>query len=421
MMTHAVAWAGVNTRQVAPRLAVNRLRIGDWRTGPKVELTGIADRSLTVSLKDPTELTFSLPGPHPDAKLLRELISDVTWSRNGVDLARCRLMESADDIDANRNTVHATCRDYRGLLDRRLIMPGDGLIISVDGTRTPASDQQITFTASMPIKDAIWEVIDNVQSQPGGDLGIRKGQWPNVLGDTVASGPTEPLASGFVVPLPWLQFPGDTTAWQAIQTLMKTNGGIDFDIDAGRLANLYIPQRGGVDKGVTLDYGGTVTALSRSVRADDYANAVREVGQEPSKPAYILASDLAKRPEGRWDLNFADPTLQNTGGPLDNQTAVNNMGRYNFQNTSRLAPSYRLTLAANAWRGPDWLWIGDVVTVIADTGRLNVRDQLRVTSLTLTVDQNGTETVQVDVGRQRSTVQKAWKQLTQQVTALNRR
>lgn len=410
MSTLSAFWGQLNAAVAPPRIPVTGIRIGDWRKGvPTRELYGLANRRLTVNLLEPDEISFDLLGHHPDALLLHEGVSDVLWLRNGHALSLGRLTRTTHNIGPTQYTISGSVTDYRGLLDRHLLMPGQGYIIEANGTRTDSFDLQVTYAAGLPVETAVWDIIENVQGQPGGDLGIRKGTWP-------ATGATIPVGTSSVI-----QFGGDTTAWQAIQTIMKTNGGFDFGIDWLRHANLYWPQRGGVDKGAKLDYGGTVAQVNREVDLGQYANAVRQVGTVPELFAYVMADDIGRRAEGRWDTSFSDATLPSTGAPIEVPEVVIAMARYNFDNSSRLLPHYSLTFAPNAWKGPDWLWVGDVASVVIKQGPLDVLESLRVMSLTIALDQNDVETVTVEAGRPRSTVQKAWKQLTNQVTALNRR
>lgn len=406
-------WAGINALE-RPRsgldwLPTTVLQAGDWHDYPRRALTGASNRRLSVKLLDPSEISFDLPGEHPDAALLAEGISDLVWNRDGHPLCRARLTKTSHSIDETNYTVGYSATDYRGLLDRRLIMPGDGYILQPNGTRYRSADIQVTYVAGTAVELAMWDTLTNIQEQVGGSLGIKQGIWP-------VTGATIPLSESEV-----MQFGGDSTAWKVIQALTKTNSGFDFDIDPDKRANIYYPQRGGVDKGTVLRYGDTVSKVDRVVDMAQYANMVRETGQMPAMDYHVIAPDIATRPEGHWDLAFSDTNLPSTGAPTASPATVQAMAEYNYANASRLLPAYTLTLTLGTWRGPNWLWVGDIVTLIVERGQLKVREQLRVMSMTIALDSNGVETVTVEVGRPRSTMAKAWKQLSDQVTALNRR
>jgi hypothetical protein len=57
-----------------------------------------------------------------------------------------------------------------------------------------------------------------------------------------------------------------------------------------------------------------------------------------------------------------------------------------------------ITLKPGSWGGPSDVWMGDLVTVVINSGRLTVNDQLRVMELAFTIDANGQETLALTVG-----------------------
>lgn len=58
---------------------------------------------------------------------------------------------------------------------------------------------------------------------------------------------------------------------------------------------------------------------------------------------------------------------------------------------------YSVTFAKGAWRGPSHCWIGDHISFVANRGRIQVNQKMRIVAITINVDQNGVETVNMDL------------------------
>jgi hypothetical protein len=67
-----------------------------------------------------------------------------------------------------------------------------------------------------------------------------------------------------------------------------------------------------------------------------------------------------------------------------------------------LQPSYSVTLAPDIWT-PDVAWLGDTTGVVIQRGRLNVDTAERVEEVTVTLDDNGDDTVTLSYGVGRRT------------------
>lgn len=334
------------------------ISIGNWNGTQDVELTGITDRTLNVSLLDPSSISFKLLGDHSDSIALREGISDVLWRRNGVKLSLQRLCASDDALDETAYSISCKCEDYRALLDQRNL----------------TADYAY---GGVSIEDVAWNLINAAQGQVGGNLGITKGLWP-LTGQVAAVGGV---------------FKDGDTVYGSLKTLSTATPSFEFDIDADKKANLYYSQRGGIDNGAILDYGGVISNISRNVDLKTFANAIRQSGATGQQATNILASNMATRPEGRWDAAFSDTTLASVA-------AIASAGQFNFNTHSDILPSYTLSFKTNAWGGPSHVWLGDIVTVVARRGRLQVNGtKLRVFNLSIALDSNGNEKVQATVGR----------------------
>lgn len=409
------SWAGLAE---APAPA-QQLVIGPWRTGPDRELAQVSGRKLMLNLREPSTISFDVTGyPDPDtgrfdARLLAEGVSDVLWRRGGRQLLLARLTQATDRVAASGHTVSCTCTDYRGLLDRRLIYQ--------DTTGPLAGSGKKSFPDSTPLADIAWALIADTQAQVGGSLGLTKGLWP---------AGTPIYATGFEIPdgdtvlaaLQRLAAPGPVSIVSSVRdhdtqldVVMANLPGFDWDIDPQRRVNMYYSFRG-ADNGVKLDYaagyGGAITSISRSLDLTNYANVIRQSGGDElaRNPVLLPAPDIAARPEGRWEVSVSDTNVL-TPDTLRGAAAKS------FDLYAKLQPTYDLTLAPGVY-DPATIGLGDVITIAIDSGRLQVNDKLRVTSISIELDSSDRETVTLTVGRPKPDVLKF---LSTSVRDLNRR
>jgi hypothetical protein len=89
--------------------------------------------------------------------------------------------------------------------------------------------------------------------------------------------------------------------------------------------------------------------------------------------------------------------------------------------SQQLLPTYRLTMAAGAWRGPEHVWLGDTVTAVVKSGRVSDVLKLRVYDLDIEVDINDNETVTVTVGDSKLTIASMLHRINQNIRAMQRR
>lgn len=321
---------------------------GPASAGPEVELTDASTRSLRVRLKDPSEATVGLSGLSPQALHVREGVTDLWVRRNNQALFRGRVTKASDNLSPDGYQLSVTVQDYRELLAHRFILGGD-------------------YSSSIAQETTVWNLISAVQGRTGGNLGITKGLWPTTnVAPNVVFKDGEPIL-------------------KCIQTLAVMPLGFDWDIDADLKANLYYPRRG-ANKGESLDYGGAVTHVSRTMDLSNFANVVRQNGVEGVAPVVLESPNLATAPEGRWEAMFGD-TKASTAD------MVSGAAQANLDQREDIFPSYTLTLATGFWRGPDHIWVGDTVQYVVRVGRLDVAAFSRVFEINLDVDENGSETV----------------------------
>jgi len=130
-----VTLTGTGTTAPFPPLG----RLSRWQilTGPASggydqELTAAQDRKLTMRLRDPSELAFTINARHDEAAQIDELTTDahVLWtSPEGVtwQLYRGRIVSSGDTLTADTHRTSFTSLDYRAWLRRRRLYAGHGI------------------------------------------------------------------------------------------------------------------------------------------------------------------------------------------------------------------------------------------------------------------------------------------------------
>jgi hypothetical protein len=328
--------------------------VGPWKgSAPDYELTMASSYSLDLHLKTPSSAKFSTWGYSSEVTHINELLTDLWVIREGEYLFRGRVVGMSDDLDVNSYTVSVDVDDYRGIMDRRFI----------------DLDKNYTISHDAVVRD----LIDIMQAQLGGSLGLIYGDWPAV-------GTTDPIS-----------FKTNDSIMDSITKVLNMSTDVEFDIDSNLVATLYNPR--GVDNGVVLDFGGVVSKASRKFDVSKYANIIKQTGSGTPSPltAVLYAANLESAPEGRWETHFADTEL-NTQHMVDKTAATN------FDKANRLLPTYTLTLGLNQWRGPGHLWLGDYATVVVKEGRLRDVMKMRVYDMSISLNENDEETVVVTVG-----------------------
>lgn len=368
---------------VPPRYNIS---VGPWRGDGEFELTSISNRHLTVKLNDPSEFSFDVMGDAEvtrgkvsvnEASLVNELVDDVWVTRNGMKLARCRIMTSTDTLNATDYGVHFTALDYRELLRRRVLITSNNNLVLPSGIY---SEQFASWPIGTPPEQVVWALIAHAESQPGMALGITQGEW-----EVTGIPPTAEV---------WRYADGDNIGW-SIRNIALMDPGFDFWIDADKVAKLQ--KKRGYDRGVVLDYGGIINSVTRNFNSDSFANMVRMSGRQPSQPyTYPLSGsyeeqklvDPYQTPEGGWATAIGDQSLLSP-------EQVQRAGKASYDRLSRLAPTYTAVFQKGAWGGPEHVWVGDTVRLVVKRGRLVVDDLMRVFQIDISIDQNEVETVSV--------------------------
>lgn len=348
--------------------------IGSWRTGPAAPLSGARNRQVTWRLVGRSEASFDLSGSDEAAGFLDELITDLWVTRSPVpDRATClfrgRVGRTQHAIDANTHTVSVTVGDYRAVLDRRQLWEGGQLSwVNVD-------QAAIAFG-----------LVQHAQAQPGGSLSITQGVGP-VSGVTRARN----------------DYPAGKPVGEALDQLSQVDNGFDWDITPdpdprvpGQKLDIFHPARG-TDRHQVLALGDRLVSINRTVDPGTYANAIRGTGADSTSSGGALApvrreaSDIATRPEGRWDGSMSDTDL------TVQQTIVDRTVQ-ELANRQDVTPQWTVTLKPNSWGGPDDIWLGDPVSLRVKSGPLDVFATYRVLEIPCSWDDDDNVTTGLTLG-----------------------
>lgn len=319
---------------------------------PRGELTAAKGRKLTARLTGPAEASFTIDGRHEQAGMLDERQADLIVYRDLQTLFRGRTVAAQDQAGADRHTVApVTAVDYRGVLNGRLLHTA------------------LTYT-NVDQSAIAWGLISDTQARPGGNLRITRGagQTTGVLRDRA--------------------YEAGANVGELLTQLAEVQGGYEWTITPELAFDVHHPRRG-TDRGAVLDYGGTVSAFTRT--PGRYANAVRVSGATGVAPVIREVADIATRPEGRVEAQFGFPDVTQAA-------TLTQKADHLLATLSSAEPSYTVTLKAGTWGGPDALWLGDSVLLVIRSGRLDEVSTRRVVEMDVTVDDSGRETVQVSLG-----------------------
>lgn len=347
-------------RPLGPRWALQATTRAGVPLGP---LLGAQDVDLRLRLNGPAELGFTLNGEDPKAALLEELITDVRAYRDGVLVFRGRVGPTADSIDANAHAVQVTALDYRWILTHRTIKPGFSAL-----STGYANAEQTTIA---------WDLIRDTQALTAGSLGITNGA----------------TASGVLRDRPVGYYEDGKNLEEALAELGAVSNGFDWEIGPDLVFRTWYPRRG-TARDFLIDLrrgGGNVQAADRSVDPADYANVWRQSGADGVASNTVTVTDLASRPEGRWERQEGDTDLKSAA-------SVTARAEGRLDTYALLEPSWGFTLKRSARWAPDRLWLGDTCPIRVQRGRLDVTRTSRVLELGLRPDAGG-EVVEVVMDR----------------------
>jgi hypothetical protein len=404
------------------RLTLHRRQFTNtsWNSTLVTELLNARSRRLERTLNDAARLTFTMDGRSEAASYVGELTHDVVAWRwddfNGRDVPMFRgiVMHSQDTISEQVHTVNFTCLDYFSMLSRRFVT------------------RRLDY-AQVDQDDIVSSLVANAQTQltasgaslsPGGYL-------PLTISRLAGNSQPRPISTR----LRDRTYAGSTEYGKAISQLSAVVDGFDFDVVPGWATTeswrsalydhfrVFYPSQGQARDDPVLEFGGAVSSLTRSVNSGEYANFIRNLGNNEASEADAPqlfserwspdVNDVTRVPVGVWmdGINSSDVTVQST---LDSGA----QGELNRR--SVLVPGYSLSLASGAYRYGA-IEMGDSVPVIIRSGRLDVNTRLRVVGLTYAISDDGDEEVSLGVGRALTTLADLMQAGREDINALARR
>ena len=207
------------------------------------ELTEARTRRIELALDDSGQATWTMPGRHPQTRLVAELSTDLAVARDRLLIFRGRVGGSDDTISPNVHTTTFAAVDYRGMLDRRIIWPG---------SRTVFNNLDQTHIAR--------GLVDDTQRLHG-DLGITF----EGVGDTGVMR-DRTYEEGQVI-------------GELIGNLGRCVDGFDWDVSPLKVLRTFYPQRGNPVP-IILEYGRNLSEVRRTVTSTKFANVLRYSGAE---------------------------------------------------------------------------------------------------------------------------------------------
>lgn len=342
------------------------------------EITTARSRSVTLERGKADRAKVTLNARSPMGREVGEgRDRDLIVYRDGTRLFRGRIGAPNDSMGAKEHTVTVDAVGYRDLLrDRHL-----------EASKSYSAVEQEAIA---------WDLIDTVQQQSGGDLGITRGS-DQTTGVTRSR-----------------EFAIAAQVAGKIDEIAQAADGFDWDVDAGLVFRVWHPSRG-TSQSRVLHYGeagGNVASVDRSPDLGRFATVVIATNRGALTPEIAVSADVATR--GRWShvegVSDADSatTLQEQADGLLADREV-------------LKASWTVTLSRrHPWLGRRDFDVGDTVQLVVQSGRFDLEQAVRVERIRLDVDSSDVETATVDLDRPADDLAEALRRESERVTELER-
>lgn len=313
------------------------------------ELTQALARSVTFQVDGTATAAFSLDGRHDEATEIEAFATDLHVIRDGESLFRGRIGAESDSLTGTNHLTQFTAIDYRGMLEYRT-----------------SGEDGMTFTATDQATIA-FDMIDNTQDRDGGDWGITSG-----VGGTSGVTRDRVLEAGKPI-------------LADLEDLGRLDSGFEWTINPDLELDRWYPWRG-ADNGRIVDYGGLAASATRSLATSRFGNAVILTGGTDLAAVALDSADVDTDPRGRWELSEAATSIVD-------QATLDDRATWLLEETRIERPTWAVSLHEGRWEGPSHIGIGDIITWVAKSGRLQVVERHRVVELKITLNENSTESV----------------------------
>lgn len=388
-----------------------------WQSTIITELPTAYSRKLVQAWSSAATLSFNLDGWSPAAALVQELQHDIiAWrwdDTRGVDepLFRGVVGQSEDNLDEQSHTVTFTAHDYFEMLNRRFLT-------------TP---QSWTTDQDDIANNLLAYGSYNAVSGSGGSFAPGS-NTPLIAVSVNPDGSSRAWATG--TPTRVRNYLPQQNIGTALDELSKVQGGFDYDVvpswrfspggdNASDSFRIFYPRQG-VTNPLVLNYPGLVATVKRQVDSANYANYERVLGNNQSS----LASTAQLASEA-WTTDSYGVTVglwmdnENASDVVDQATLDDRRNGY-LNTMAVLQPLYSLTLRAGAYYS-GLFYMGDTVTLVVQSGRLNVNTQVRIMGIEYDIGDDGDENIVLTVGRPDTTLLDMMAATSSDVEALARR
>jgi hypothetical protein len=326
--------------------------IGQNNIGPQYELSTVSQRALSYHMTDSANMTFVMDGSDPALKYIVELVTDVWLYRNGILMFRGRIGSSQDSLDgeADTYTVTITAFDYREWLARQLLQP----------SRKWSWRNQ---TQAQIIRDIFTYCIS-------GQSGIH----PTFTIDTIG--------------MPSTKVNFDTTAGTSVKEVIGVMAGFGWQVfpnsNMGITLKAMSPFYYQYNDNFVLEYGGSVSKVTRSLDTGAYANSVVYTGDMNLAPVQKDVSGIGTSLQGRLGLCLSNPSIVDTAHlATAAQSAANNQ--------IAIVPQWSCELAPGHWQSSADAWIGDICKFVIRKNRLVINDSYRITDIDISINDDSTK------------------------------
>lgn len=352
---------------------------GNRPARPAMPLPAATSKGFTLRVNEASEARVELNLSRGSGLIIDEIDTDLWWRRKdprtGVVEMIGRFNTSHANTSASDSGINVSLQfdDYRTLLGQRLVMrylhpdwP--------DGDQSQwAKGTKVTDVLAWALPKDMRLDLTEVTGETPYNLGVLNGPYHLPPGTSI-----EDVMDGLnaLSPIRW-------------EWWIETPNNIN---EAPKL-RFTLGQRG-TDKGVVLfDLGkgpSPILGWTRNAAADNYANALFYSGGEGSVVQTIPAQ-IAQ-------YGQRDATAGNSSIPGTEIQLLKSRAQKKLASLASRAPTYSVQLARSFWRGRAHIDVGDTVTLIIRLGKETLREQHRVTEISVDIDVNGFEDVTLTLG-----------------------
>jgi hypothetical protein len=321
--------------------------VGPNNSGPLYELTLARQRNLNFHVDDSASMSFTLDGDDPNLSFITELVTDAWVYRNGILIFRGRIGAATDTLDgeADSYTLQFTVFDYREWLGRQILQPSHKW-------------HWVQQTQAQIIRDLFTYCISGQSGiHPAFTIDTSLMPTSKVNLDFVA-GTSIKEALGTMPGFGWQVFPNST-----------------MGLTLKAIPSMYYR----INNNYALEYGSTVSKITRNADYSAYANSVVYNGDIKLAPVQSDAAGIANKPEGRMGLALSNPAIVDTQHLQSAATSAASLSQ-------NVVPTYDCDLRSGMWQSSADAWVGDILPFIVKKGRLNINAKFRITDMAIQVN-----------------------------------